>query len=63
MERPIEGQNIVVQYLDQLKTETDPIKRDILERLLIQEVDRRTRHYIMPAAKRMKRLVISYLGR
>ncbi len=48
--RIVERRNIVI-YLDQLKTETDPIKRDVLERLLIAEVDRKTRHDIGPAPR------------
>ena len=43
MERISEERNIVI-YLDQLKTETDPIKRDALQRLLIAEVDKKARH-------------------
>ena len=43
MERIVERRNIVI-YLDWLKTETDPIKRDVLERLLIAEVDKKARH-------------------
>ncbi len=50
MERIVERRSIVI-YLDQLKTETDPIKRDVLERLLIQEIDKRTRHDIGRVAK------------
>jgi hypothetical protein len=39
VERIVERRNIVI-YLDQLKTETDPIKREVLKRLLIQEIDK-----------------------
>lgn len=50
MARNTERRNIVI-YLDLLKTETDPIKRDVLERLLIAEVDKKARHDIGPMAK------------
>jgi hypothetical protein len=50
VERISAERNIVV-YLDQLKTETDPIKRGVLERLLIAEVDKKARHDIRPVAK------------
>ena len=44
MVKTAERRDIVI-YLDKFKTETDPIKRDALQRLLIQEVDKRARHY------------------
>jgi hypothetical protein len=50
VERISEGRIIFI-YLDQLKTETNPIKRDVLERLLIAEVDKKARHDIGPVAK------------
>ena len=37
MKKFIERQNIA-HYLDQLKTEIDPIKRRMLEKLLIEEL-------------------------
>ena len=43
MEKSIERQN-VAYYLDQLKTETDPIKRRMLEKLLIEELGKDANH-------------------
>ena len=47
----IAERRIIVICLDQLKTETDPIKRDVLEMLLIAEVDKKARLYIGPVTK------------
>ena len=44
MVKTAERRNIVI-YLDKFKTETDPIKRDALQQLLIAEVDKKARHY------------------
>ena len=43
VERISEERNIVI-YLNQLKVENNPIKRDALQRLLIAEVDKKARH-------------------
>ncbi len=43
MEKFIERQNIA-HYIDQLKTETDPIKRKILQNLLAEETAKQASH-------------------
>jgi hypothetical protein len=43
MEKFIERQNIT-NYLDQLKTETDPTRRDMLQKLLAEESVKQASH-------------------
>jgi hypothetical protein len=51
----LDRRNVAI-YLAQLKTETDPIRREILEDLLIAEVDKKARHDTgrLPSAVRPK---------
>jgi hypothetical protein len=44
----LDRRNVAI-YLDELKTETDPLKREVLERLLMAEVDKKARHDVMSA--------------
>ena len=46
----LDRRNVAI-YLAQLKTETDPIRREILEGLLIAEVDKKARHDTGPLAQ------------
>ena len=39
----LDRRNVAI-YLAQLKTEADPLKREVLERLLLAEVDKKARH-------------------
>ena len=46
----LDRRNVAIS-LAQLKTETDPIRREILEGMLIAEVDKKARHDTGPLAQ------------
>jgi hypothetical protein len=51
----LDRRNVAI-YLDQIKRETDPLKREVLERLLIAEVDKKARHDLGPVANLASRI-------
>ena len=46
----LDRRNVAI-YLAELKSETDPLKREVLEQLLIAKVDKTARHDIMSLSR------------